>query len=75
MRSYCVAQGTISSLLGWNMMEDNVKKRMYICVELGHYAVQQKLAYHCKSIIKFLIKKIKTIFFKTGQCDILHLLT
>ena len=26
MRSCCTAQGTLSSLLGWNMMEDNMKK-------------------------------------------------
>ena len=32
-------------------MEDNVRKRMYIYVELGHFAVQQKLAEHCKSPI------------------------
>ena len=32
MRSYIIAQGTISSLFG-NMMEDNIRKRMYIyCV-------------------------------------------
>ena len=30
MRSCCIAQGTISSHLGWNMMEDNVRKRIYI---------------------------------------------
>ena len=33
---YCTAQGTISNLLGENMMEDSVRKRMciftYICV-------------------------------------------
>ena len=26
-----IAQGTISSQLWWNMMEDNVRKRRYIC--------------------------------------------
>ena len=31
MRSYCVAQGTISSLLGKNMMEDSMKKGMCVC--------------------------------------------
>ena len=30
MRSCCTAQGTISSHLGWNMMEENVRKRMYV---------------------------------------------
>ena len=30
---YCyIAQGTISSHLWWNMMEDNVRKRMSVCV-------------------------------------------
>ena len=28
MRSYCAAQGTISSLLGENRMEDNIRMRM-----------------------------------------------
>ena len=34
MRSYCTAQGTISNLLGQNMMEDNMRKIMctYMCV-------------------------------------------
>ena len=26
MRSYCIAQGTISNLLEYTMMEDNIKK-------------------------------------------------
>ena len=30
MRSYCIAQGFISSLLGWAIMEDNMRKRMYM---------------------------------------------
>ena len=33
------------------MMEDNMRKRMYVCVWLGHFAVQQKLVQHCKSTI------------------------
>ena len=32
MRSCCIAQGTISRHLGWNMMEDNLIKRTCICV-------------------------------------------
>ena len=32
MRSCCLAQGTISSHLWWNMMEDYVIKRKYICM-------------------------------------------
>ena len=37
MRSHCIAQCTISSLLGWTMMEDNIRKRMYIHVWLGQF--------------------------------------
>ena len=49
MQSCYMAQRTISSHLRWNMMEDNVRKRMYICVQLGHFAVQQKLTEHLLS--------------------------
>ena len=31
------------------MMEDSMKKSMYIYVWLGHFAVQRKLAWHGKS--------------------------
>ena len=62
MRSCCIAQRTISSHLGWNMMEGNVRKRMCIyvcvcvCVIYTHIcgwvtAVQQKLTEQCKSSI------------------------
>ena len=27
MRSYCTAEGTISNLLGWNMIEDSMRKK------------------------------------------------
>ena len=30
MRSYCIAQRTISNLLRKNMMEDGMRKRIYI---------------------------------------------
>ena len=30
MRSCCIAQETISNHLRWNMMEDNVRKRIYM---------------------------------------------
>ena len=50
MRFCCVAQGTLSSHLLWNMMEDNVRKRMYVC--MGHFAIQQKSTDHYKSSIK-----------------------
>ena len=51
MRSFCVAQGTISNHLWWNMMEDKVRKRIDMCVYLGNFAIQQKLTEHCKSTI------------------------
>ena len=58
MRSCCIAQGTTSDHLRWNIMEDNVRKRMYIYMyEWGHFAVQQNLTEHCKSTI---IKKLKS---------------
>ena len=31
VRSYCIAKGTISSLLGWNMMKDSMSRRMCVC--------------------------------------------
>ena len=46
MRSYCTAQGTMSSLLGQTMMEENMRKGMYIYVPLVHFAIQQKLNQH-----------------------------
>ena len=51
MRLCCIAQGNIPSHLGWNTMEDDVKKRMYKICKLGHFAIQHKLAEHCKSTI------------------------
>ena len=58
MRSCCIAQGTICNHLWWNMMKDNVRKRMCIYVWLGHFVVQKKLTEHCKSTI---IEKIKIL--------------
>ena len=52
-----IAQGTIFSLLGENMMEDHMRKRMYMYVWLGHCAIQQKLAPHCKSTMPWLEKE------------------
>ena len=34
------------------MMEDNIRKKMYLYVRRSHFAVQQKLAQLCKSFIK-----------------------
>ena len=33
------------------MMEDDIRKGMYLYVRLGHFAVQEKLAQHCKPTI------------------------
>ena len=63
MRSCCIAQGIISGHLWWNMMEDNARKRMCVCVCMtGHSAVQKKLTEHCKSTV---IEKIKILKNKT----------
>ena len=32
MRSYYTAEETMSNLLGWNMMKDGVRKRMYLYI-------------------------------------------
>ena len=40
MRSCSVALGTISSHLWWSVMEDNMRRRMYMYVWVGHFAVQ-----------------------------------
>ena len=53
MRSYCIAQGTVSNFLWQKMMEDNMRMRMYINVWLDHIAVQEKLTQHCKSTILY----------------------
>ena len=34
MRSYCIAQETMSNLLGQTLMEDKIRKRMYDWVTL-----------------------------------------
>ena len=55
------AQGTTSSFLEENMMENSMRKRVYMCLWLGHDAVQQKLAQRCKSTILKLKKKRKKL--------------
>ena len=60
MKSCCTAQGTLSILLGQDMVDDSMGKRMYMCVYDWVTAVQQKLAQHCKStIIKIFFKERK----------------
>ena len=44
-RSYCTAQGTVSNLLGQEMMGNDMRKIMYI------YIYDRKLTQHCKSAI------------------------
>ena len=46
----------MSSYLWWNMLKDNMRKRMWIDVGLCHFAVQQKLTEQCKSTIIIIIK-------------------
>ena len=41
--------GNVFNILCETIMEKNMKKQ--ICLQLGHFAVQQKLAQHCKSSI------------------------
>ena len=56
MRSYFIAQGTVSSGIEQDGKE---YEKMCIYVWLCHYAVQQKLAQHCKSTALRLKKKKK----------------
>ena len=60
MRSCSVALGPTSSDLWWSMMEDNVRKRMYIHrYDRVTLLYRRKLTEHCKSAImeKIKIKK------------------
>lgn len=51
MSSYSVAQGTISHMLGWSMMDENIKKKNVCILCPSRLAVQQKLTQHAKSTI------------------------
>ena len=50
------------------MMEDNLRKRLWIYVWLGHLAVQQKLTEHCKSTRNWFkkLKKKRMLRFSQG---------
>ena len=48
-RFCCVAQGSMSNHLWWNMMKDKMRMRVCTDVGLGHSAVEQKLTEQCKS--------------------------
>ena len=50
---------TISSHLGWSMMEDNVRKRMYICVCDWVTLLYSRKLTDCKPTIMEKIKIIK----------------
>ena len=58
MRSCCIALGTISSHLWWSIMEDTVKKRMYVCMTGSLCCTVKKLTEHCKPT---LIEKLKSL--------------
>ena len=55
-----MAQGNVSNHLWWNIIENNIKKIICICVQLGHFVVQQKATEHCKSTTIFLKNLITT---------------
>ena len=62
MRSCCIALGIISSYLGWIMMEDNVRKRVYICMcDWVSLLYCRKLTEHCKLAV---MEKIKITILK-----------
>ena len=51
MRSCCIAQGTINLITYDGTWQRIMWEKECIYIWLGHFAVQQKLADHCKSII------------------------
>ena len=73
MRSYCTAQGTQS--LGieydgwWHEKKNTYMYVLYInmYVYLGHFAIQRKLAQHCKSTILLNNTKINKITSSDGK--------
>ena len=59
MKSCCTELGTVSSHLLWSMMEDNVRKRMYISLsDWVTLLYSRKLTEHYKPTI---MEKIKII--------------
>ena len=62
MRSCCTALGIVSSHLWWSRMEDNVRKRMYLCMcDWVILLYSRKLTEHCKPAtmekIKIIVKR------------------
>ena len=53
MRFCCIALGAMSGHLWWNMIEDDVRKRMYnICMcDWVSFLYCRKLTEHCKPAI------------------------
>ena len=65
MRACCTALGTISSHLGWSMMEDKVRKRMYTCMCAWVTLLDSgETTEHCKPAIR---EKIKIIIKKRTE--------
>jgi len=63
MRSCSIALGTISGHLCWSMMEDNVRKRMYICMcDWVTLLYSRKLTEHYILAMMEKIKIIKNFF-------------
>ena len=66
MRSCCRAKGTISSHLWWDMIEDNVRKRIYVYMYNWVTLLNSRNWQNTKSTImeKIKIIKLKKIFFQ-----------
>ena len=64
MISWCIAQGTISSHLWWSIMQDNMRKIMYM-YDWVNLPYSRKLTKHCKSTIIGKNLKNKRTWMKT----------
>ena len=60
MRSYCIAKGTISNFLGLTIMEDNIRKEIYVYVLLGYFTVIKKYCINEKIVLGKQQRKSKT---------------
>ena len=58
---YCYSTGNSTQYSVVNYMgKESIKRGLYVCVWLVHFAVQQKVSQHCKSnIIQSKLKKGK----------------
>ena len=59
-RSYCTVQGTISNLLGQNMMEDNMRKRIWVTLLYNRiwHKILNQLYFNLKILKNFLNERI-----------------